>query len=225
MLGALLGGLLVLSPALAHADEILSPSDAPADVATDAPDIVSGVEVAAVQVGRHCAPWSDSSCLIADASFDADLRALGSTAIGRSLLADATRAGVTIVRLDASNAPPAASVSMGAFLPAQNTVRVAATVLEYPQPDRLAILTHELQHAVDAADGLPIGTATGCYRTEEHAVTTEVELWGELFGGALPAPRTPYEAWLNTATRSAGDLAGVIQTAYRSECARLAPPA
>jgi len=113
--------------------------------------------------------------------------------------------------------------SIATFVLADNSVRISSAVKIYPLPDRLAILAHELQHATDAANGLPITTPAGCYSTEEHAVATETHLWIELFAETLPAPRTAYEAWLNVASRSPAAASGVVQSAYRTECGSRSP--
>lgn len=227
----MVAGLLLLAPAIAMADDGSSPAsgsqlepstEVQADDVVIQPDL--GVDVAGVQVGMHCVNWGGTACLIADVAFDGDLRALGATSVGQALLTGASRAGVNLIALALPNTSSASTTAMGSFVPAQNSVRIAAAVQTYPQADRLAILTHELQHALDAANGMPITTPAGCYSTEENAVTSEVRLWRELFDGALPAPRTPYEAWLNTASRSSS-LSDVIRNAYVAECGAALPAA
>ena len=154
-----------------------------------------------------------SGCLTSDYTFDFELAELAKTSTGRPLLDSAARSGVTI--------EATASISPGltaTFAPADNTVRLGQSAKSYPLPDRLAILAHELQHAADAAAGLPIQTPAGCYGTEQNAVATETRLWTELFDQALPAPRTAYEAWLNLATRSSAGVTDVVQSAYQAEC-------
>jgi hypothetical protein len=174
---------------------------------------VDAFPVRSASTALHCTGWGDAECVTTDYTFDLELRELGKTATGQPLLESAAHSGLTVQSMPADQVN-----SVATFVPADNSVRISSAVKTYPLPDRLTILAHELQHADDAANGLPIGTPAGCYSTEEHALATETRLWNELFDEALPTPRTAYEAWLNTASRSPAGVSGVVHSAYRARC-------
>lgn len=145
------------------------------------------------------APAVGNTLAVKDPVLVEALTVLRSTTRGTSLESDVMTLVDTVskqgTRVEFATLPPG---TFGAFSPAENTIRVSASIRDADRRAIAAVLYHELSHAYDHWSGKLGDSAEDCFDSEFFAFQRQAQYWRQQFGpsGRVP-PRGPLETSLN----------------------------
>lgn len=112
---------------------------------------------------------------------------------------------------------------VAAYSPFMRSITLSDRLQGYSAWVRAAVLSHELQHAVDDVSGRLGSSTEACYVAEEAAARREAQVWTALWRNHLPPNVDPMHVQENRlATMIATDPAGFVKAlrdAYREQCA------
>jgi len=168
-------------------------------------------------VPMACEPVGARDCLQIDQWLRRAMWVLQGTSQGPTLLRRAAEFGVQIRR---QRTPVG---SLGSYSLTTKTVVVDTRLDAYSDWERAAVLAHELQHAVDHADGKLAASGAACLGNEEDAFRTQGQVWSQLWKNRLPAAAHAAQDELNAIVLTIGrDPLRFVQTLiglYKHQCA------
>jgi len=154
--------------------------------------------------------------LYADARLEGDLFQLNKVELGQQLLWAAANNGVVL------RTERLAPGIYGAYRMSARTVLIDRRLMAYGCRRRAAILAHELQHALDHAEGKLRPSGSKCFANEEDAFMAQARVWAALWDYRLPSSSNSVRTELNDITRLAVSdpyqLLGDYVAAYDHEC-------
>lgn len=149
------------------------------------------------------APAVGSTLAVQDPALVETLNVLRSTTRGTSLESDVTTLVETVskhgTRVEFGTLPPG---TFGAFSPAENTVRLSASVRDEDRRAIAAVLYHELSHAYDHWTGKLGDSAEDCFDSEFFAFQRQAQYWRQQAG---PSVRLPPRGLLETSLNNIAD--------------------
>lgn len=177
---------------------------------------LADVSAEAVSDRQECSGANNDRCLSIDRWLTSAIRVLERVKEGEWLLKVAAENQVRIARGDVGVG------ILGYYNSKTKIITIDNRLDAYSSWVRAAVLSHELQHAVEDATGQWPDTSAECYRAEQSAFRRQAQVWSELWQNRLPSGADILHQELNEITlgleRDQAAFTKAITPYYKKQC-------